>query len=202
MPLQKIPVTMRDFFWDDPFFSNVWEDFDSLRNSIWKESSDKFSRFEREHRSSIKDSEFKSSSLTSFPGHRRWLMPRGFFEDPDFSKVFPTLKDEVLKITDNDKKFEISVDTHGYKPEEMQVKVLDDVVTVEAKHEEKKSEENNKSFVSRQFSRSYTLPRGCKSEDVTSNLSADGVLMITAAKKKSIQEASRKVPIEMNFSNV
>ena len=80
-------------------------------------------------------------------------MPRGFFEDPDFSKVFPTLKDEVLKITDNDKKFEISVDTHGYKPEEMQVKVLDDVVTVEAKHEEKKSEENNKSFVSRQFSR-------------------------------------------------
>ena len=52
------------------------------------------------------------------------------------------------------------------------------------------------------FFRSYTLPRGCKSEDVTSNLSADGVLMITAAKKKSIQEASRKVPIEMNFSNV
>ena len=91
--------------------------------------------------------------LPAFPGHRRWLMPRGFFEDPDFSKVFPTLKDEVLKITDNDKKFEISVDTHGYKPEEMQVKVLDDVVTVEAKHEEKKSEENNKSFVSRQFSR-------------------------------------------------
>ena len=64
MPLQKIPVTMRDFFWDDPFFSNVWEDFDSLRNSIWKESSDKFSRFEREHRSSINDSDFKSTSLT------------------------------------------------------------------------------------------------------------------------------------------
>ena len=85
-------------------------------------------------------------------------MPRGFFEDPDFSKVFPTLKDEVLKITDNDKKFEISVDTHGYKPEELQVKVLDDVVTVEAKHEEKKSEENNKSFVSRQFSRYISFP--------------------------------------------
>ena len=53
------------------------------------------------------------------------------------------------------------------------------------------------------FFRSYTLPRGCKSDDVTSNLSADGVLMITAAKKKSIQEASRKVPIEMKkwFSN-
>ena len=84
-------------------------------------------------------------------------MPRGFFEDPDFSKVFPTLKDEVLKITDNDKKFEISVDTHGYKPEELQVKVLDDVVTVEAKHEEKKSEENNKSFVSRQFSRYISM---------------------------------------------
>ena len=64
MPQHKVPVTMRDFFWDDPFFSNVWEDFDRLRNSIWKESRDMFSRFERENRSSITDSEFKSSSLT------------------------------------------------------------------------------------------------------------------------------------------
>ena len=47
------------------------------------------------------------------------------------------------------------------------------------------------------FFRSYTLPRGCKMEDVTSNLSADGVLMITAAKTESIQDGSRKVPIEM-----
>jgi len=198
MPQHKVPVTMRDFFWDDPFFSNVWEDFDRLRNSIWKESRDMFSRFEQEHRSSITDSEFKSSSLTSaFPGHRRWLMPKGFFDDPDFSKVFPTLKDEVLKVTDNDEKFEVSVDTHGYEPNELKVKVLDNVVTVEAKHEENKEEGNNKSFVSRQFSRSYTLPRGCKMEDVTSNLSADGVLMITATKTESIQDGSRKVPIEM-----
>jgi len=64
MPQHKVPVTMRDFFWDDPFFSNVWEDFDRLRNSIWKESRDMFSRFEQEHRSSITDSEVKSSSLT------------------------------------------------------------------------------------------------------------------------------------------
>ena len=47
------------------------------------------------------------------------------------------------------------------------------------------------------FFRSYTLPRGCKMEDVTSNLSADGVLMITAAKTEFIQDGSRKVPIEM-----
>ena len=80
-------------------------------------------------------------------------MPRGFFDDPDFSKILPQLKDEVLKITDNDIKFEVSVDTHGYNPDELQVKVLDNVVTVEAKHEEKKEESNNKSFVSRQFSR-------------------------------------------------
>ena len=61
MPLHKVPVTRRDFFWDDPFFSNVWEDFDRLRNSIWQESRDMFSRFEHEHRTSINDSEFKSA---------------------------------------------------------------------------------------------------------------------------------------------
>lgn len=139
------------------------------------------------------------SSMNSFPGFsRRWLMPKDFFDsDLDF-KWIPTLKDEVLKVSDNSEKFQVTVDTHGYKPDELQVKVKDHVITVEAKHEEKKEESNNKSFASRQFSRSYTLPKDCKMEDVKSNLSADGVLMITAPKvMQAIKDASRKVPIEM-----
>jgi crystallin alpha B len=51
---------------------------------------------------------------------------------------------------------------------------------VEGKHEEKA--EDGSRMVARQFVRKYTLPQGAKPEDVTSNLSSDGVLVITAKK--------------------
>ena len=41
-----VPLTRRDFFWDDPFFSNVWEDFDQMRRDFWQDNRDFFKRFE------------------------------------------------------------------------------------------------------------------------------------------------------------
>ena len=91
------------------------------------------------------------------------------------------------------------MDTHGFQPEDLQIKVKDNIVNIEAKHEEKKSDKTSKSFTSKHLSKSYTLPQGCKMEDVKSNLSADGILMVSAPKKnppKSVRFA-RSVPIEM-----
>ena len=46
--------------------------------------------------------------------------------------------------------------------------------------------------------RKYTLPRGCRMASVVSNLSSDGVLMITAPKNVSIEAAEAKnVPIQL-----
>ena len=75
---------------------------------------------------------------------------------------------------------EVSLDTSGYRPDELSVSVSGGVVTVEGKHEEKA--EDGSKMVSRQFLRKYTLPSGAKPEDVVSNLSSDGVLVITANK--------------------
>lgn len=136
---------------------------------------------------------------------RRWLMPRGFF-DTEFDRSFEILpknwlsskfKDEVLRVKEDDGKFEVSIDTHGYNPEDLHVKIKDNIVTIEAKHEEKKEDKNNKSFASKHFSRSFTLPQGCKMETVTSNLSKDGLLIVSAPKIEAISHGSRKVPIEM-----
>jgi crystallin alpha B len=55
-------------------------------------------------------------------------------------------------------------------------------------------------FVSRQFVRKYSLPEGCQPEQVSSNLSSDGVLLITAPKKPvqpAITDLGRTVPITM-----
>lgn len=99
-----------------------------------------------------------------------------------------------MNVKDDENKFEVSLDTHEYRPDEIKVNVTGGVLSVEAKHEEK---EEGK-FVSRQFNRKYTLPKGCEAHKVTSNLSSDGILMITAPKNPALkQDGDRPVPIEM-----
>merc|ERR1719511_322499 len=131
--------------------------------------------FKKESSSSL-SSNFASNSFTSdsdFGLSRRWLMPKGIF-DEDLARF--QLKDEVLCIKNDDNKFEVSIDTHGFKPEDLQVKIQDNVVSIQGKHEEKKDEPNSKSYAFKKFARSFTLPQGCKMQSVTSNLSKDGLL--------------------------
>ena len=102
--------------------------------------------------------------------------------------------DQTIKVRDDDKSFEVSLDTHNFRPDEIKVNVIDKVLSVEGKHEEKT--EDGSKYTSRQFIRKYTLPKECSPEQVVSNLSADGVLLITAP-KLALKDADRKVPIQM-----
>lgn len=70
----------------------------------------------------------------------------------------------------------------------MTVKVVGNNVTVEAKHEEKQDEHG---YISRHFVRRYVLPASHDGSQVTSSLSSDGVLTITAPKK--VRKRSRQV---------
>merc|ERR1711976_277125 len=106
-------------------------------------------------------------------------------------------EENVIKVKDDEKVFEITMDTSQYKPDELKVNVEQNTLTVEAKHEEKS--EDGRNFVSKQFCRRYSLPRDCKREQVASNLSADGVLVISAPKNPPLPaiESGRNVPIVM-----
>merc|ERR1719219_1223540 len=106
-------------------------------------------------------------------------------------------EENVIKVKDDDKAFEITMDTSQYKPDELKVNVEQNNLTVEAKHTEQS--EDGRNFVSKQFCRRYTLPSDCKRELVASNLSADGVLVISAPKYSPLPavEAGRNVPIVM-----
>lgn len=89
--------------------------------------------------------------------------------------------------------WEECIDVQHFKPEEISVKVEKNSVVVQAKHEEKQDEHG---FVSRQFCRRYNLPANCKSENVVSSLSSDGVLSIkcpTPAVESAPEE--RQIPI-------
>jgi len=111
----------------------------------------------------------------------------------------------LLRMEEDSCKLEISLNIKGYKSEELKVNVSDDEVKVEGRHEER-SEEGDL-MVERHFCKSYTLPHGAVKENVESNLSDDGVLVITVPKKKRVEEM-KNVKVEqgererqMNMTN-
>merc|ERR1711872_666636 len=202
---KRVPMTMRDFFFDDPFFKSSWEDFDKVREKMFQESRDMWKKFDMDFRDMAcmsnnimvdsdiqekKSTEVKSSEGRSFDRQnslakwengwmfpRRWMLPslKSEFKDMD---LFKEKDSEVIRVKEDEKKMEVSLDTSQYRPDELSVSVSNGAITVEGKHEEKA--EDGSKMVSRQFARKYTLPAGARAEDVVSNLSSDGVLVITA----------------------
>ena len=85
------------------------------------------------------------------------------------------------KVTYDEGKFQVEFDVQDYRPEELSIKTEGDVLIVLAKHETKT--ENGGSFVSKQFEQRFTLPSGVKPEQITSALSKEGMLVVTAPRE-------------------
>merc|ERR1712142_118108 len=69
-----------------------------------------------------------------------------------------------VQVNDNDQRFEFIIPTDDYEPQELKVTVLDDVLKIEGKHIDEQSEgegdlQKKRKTVSKQFSRSYVLPK-------------------------------------------
>ncbi|CAL7948314.1 unnamed protein product [Xylocopa violacea] len=91
-------------------------------------------------------------------------------------------------------KFQVVLDVQQFDPSEIDVKVIDRYVIVTAKHEEKRDEHG---WVSRHFVRKYMIPEQCDVDQVSSKLSSDGVLSITAPRKDQPKvENERVIKIE------
>ena len=78
-------------------------------------------------------------------------------------------------------KFQVEFDVQDFHPEELSIKTEGDVLIVLAKRETKT--ESGGSFVSKQFEQRFTLPSGVKPEAITSALSKDGTLTVTAPRE-------------------
>merc|ERR1712018_155418 len=123
------------------------------------------------------DSKSRWESGWMFP--RRWMLPALNTDFPNNMELFKTKDSEVIRVKEDDSKLEVSLDTSQYRPDELKVAVSDGVLVVEGKHEEKADWSK---MVSRSFSRKYSLPASTEADQVASNLSSDGVLVITAPK--------------------
>merc|ERR1711971_909266 len=90
----------------------------------------------------------------------------------------PEMKDSLmLGLQEEKDKMEVTLDTSGYKPDELKVEIKEGELCVEGKHEERS--QTGEVMVSRQFVKEYALPESSKPNGVESSLSKDGVLVIT-----------------------
>ncbi|KAF8789201.1 Protein lethal(2)essential for life like protein [Argiope bruennichi] len=76
--------------------------------------------------------------------------------------------------------FKVMLNVKHFRPDEIEVKTVDNFIVIHGKHEEHADEHG---FVSREFTRRYQLPDDVEPQKVKSSLSQDGVLTISAPRK-------------------
>ena len=86
--------------------------------------------------------------------------------------------------------FIFSLDVQHFAPEELQVKVADDHIVIEAEHVDRPDEHG---YISRYFKRRCPIPDGFDKENIVSKLSSDGILTVRAPKVKKEQEVKERV---------
>merc|ERR1719350_2012269 len=119
----------------------------------------------------------------------KWMVP---------SHMDDTESLKLINMVDDDTKMEISLNTAGYQPSELSVNVTDGQLVIEGRHQEKS--EAGEMMVSRQFSRQYGLAPQSKLTEVVSNLSQDGVLVITIPKVEIIKDTKHENKMELKKS--
>ncbi|XP_074467209.1 heat shock protein beta-1 isoform X2 [Sebastes fasciatus] len=103
----------------------------------------------------------------------------------------------ISEIKQTQDSWKVSLDVNHFSPEELVVKTKDGVVEITGKHEERKDEHG---FVSRTFTRKYTLPSSANVEKVASSLSPEGFLTVEAPLIRSAIESS-ETTIPVNVDN-
>ncbi|XP_013115941.1 heat shock protein 23 [Stomoxys calcitrans] len=86
--------------------------------------------------------------------------------------------------------FQVCMDVAQFKPSELNVKVINNSIIIEGKHEER---EDQHGFIQRHFVRRYILPKGYDAEKVASTLSSDGVLTVSVPKPQIEENPNERV---------
>ncbi|XP_054732908.1 heat shock protein 67B3 [Anastrepha obliqua] len=85
--------------------------------------------------------------------------------------------------------FEVHLDVGLFKPEDLSVKIVDDSLVIEGKHEER---EDDHGHISRHFVRRYVLPKGYDPDTIVSTLSSDSALTVRIPSPPQLPELEKK----------
>nr|XP_027233902.1 uncharacterized protein LOC113825285 [Penaeus vannamei] len=155
-----LPISRRGSFFQDAFFSDTHKDFDSsVREVLARWSGDDFQ---------AKD--FRREDIMD---RYRQLRSRNLKEE-----------NQAVTVTSDNTSHKIVLDVHDFLEGDVRVKVLDEEELLVEGHVERK-EEGSLSVSSHSFRRYFSLPRHTNVTAITSVMSTDGILTITAPKMKT-----------------
>jgi len=129
----------------------------------------------------------------------RNLMDRWF--DEGVSRSAPTLFSPAVDLIQTETGYELHTNLPGFKPEEVDINIDRDTVTIRAKHEDKQ-EKNEKNYLHRErrtgvFYRSLRLPEPIDSEKSNAEIN-HGVLVLTLPKLAQAQTRKLQVKVGNN----
>jgi len=159
---KTVKIDRKGSFHDDAFFKDSWDSWNDAMKGV-------VTRW---------DSKAKPRDITLPSTYRRIRTDNITSNDS-----------QAVSCTDHDDHYKMVVDVKDFKPDEVNVKVVDDKVVVEGKIERK----SGNSTSSQHFVRRFGLPSTVDFNRVSSALSRDGVLKITAPKKPQKKGSILKV---------
>ena len=117
----------------------------------------------------------------------------------DFDKLFKGVENKFIpavNIKENEDAFELELSVPGFKKEDFNLKLDNDLLTISAKVEDKTEETTEKftrrEFKSRSFSRTFTLSDDILVEDINAKYE-DGILKVALPKNKVVIENKQKL---------
>merc|ERR1712142_968962 len=155
---------------EEIFMTNPFENYNKIRENMRADSSKLWEKHEEEFR---KLSAFNSEKMFN---------SRNSFLVSTFENEYPTSNSSSMQVQDN--KVEVCLDVSQYEPEELEVKVKDNVVTVLRRQETGSGTGNTNTRAARMFTKSFTMPHRVHPAEVESRLTQDGRLVITAPPHK------------------
>lgn len=157
---KTVTVEKRGTFGDDPFFKDSLEEWDQAMKNV----------VDRWHKEPVTTTTTTTTSPNSTETRTVYRQIRSSNVSSDDS--------QAVSCKEEDNKYKMIIDVKDFKPEDINVKTVDDTVVVEGKIEKK---EGN-AVSTQMFTRRFILPSNVDLNAITSALSRDGVLTINAPK--------------------
>jgi len=134
----------------------------------------------------------RQPTMTMFADRQPMMSMTSF--RPSFNRQLSEGRSDVSTA---DGMFKITLDVKNFDPEDIKVKTVGDVVEIQGRHEEKKDETG---VVKRDFTRKYNIPTNVDPLAITSALSQDGILTVSAPIKAAAIESGPRV-LEVKHEN-
>lgn len=125
---------------------------------------------------------------------QNWRNP--YMASKIYANYSMTTTDKPSEEVSSDKEnFHLRFNVENFSPEDLQIKVIGNILVIEGMHGEKEDEGG---VIRRYFVRKYTIPECFDTEKVLSSLSTKGILEIQAPIKKCLDEpvVERNIPIQ------